>query len=274
MDHEKEFPLFVDKLDGYQPYYSQETFYAIERDFDERAWHEFSVRNWTWSLYASVVYVVMVFGGRYYMKDRPRFELRAPLAVWSSCLAAFSIMGMARCVPEFLYLIRTVGYEQSVCNPAYTFLNPSSFAFWKCVFIISKFFELGDTAFIVLRKQPFIFLHWYHHITVMIYSWWSFTQWTAAGRWYVAMNFSVHSLMYSYYALRAMKIRLPKMVSLVITILQIVQMVLGIVLSVSAYVYKGYGMPCQQTYVNIFFTLAMYGSYFVLFAHFFLQFLS
>lgn len=30
--------------------------------------------------------------------------------------------------------------------------------------------ELGDTLFIVLRKRPLIFLHYYHHVAVLIYT--------------------------------------------------------------------------------------------------------
>lgn len=33
-------------------------------------------------------------------------------------------------------------------------------AFWGWLMALSKMAELGDTAFIVLRKQPLIFLHW------------------------------------------------------------------------------------------------------------------
>jgi hypothetical protein len=32
--------------------------------------------------------------------------------------------------------------------------------FWALMFVLSKVPELGDTIFIVLRKQPLIFLHW------------------------------------------------------------------------------------------------------------------
>ena len=78
-------------------------------------------------------------------------------------------------------------------------------ALWTWLFVLSKLPELVDTVFIVLRKQKLIFLHWYHHITVLIYCWYSFSQYTAPARWFVVMNFIVHSIMYTYYAFKALR---------------------------------------------------------------------
>ncbi len=83
--------------------------------------------------------------------------------------------------------------------------------FWSYVFTLSKLVELGDTVFIVLRKQPLIFLHWYHHITVLLYCWHGNAEFSATGQVFGIMNFAVHSLMYSYYALKAMRIKVPPM---------------------------------------------------------------
>lgn len=49
-------------------------------------------------------------------------------------------------------------------------------------FCFSKLPELVDTVFIVLRKQPLIFLHWYHHASVLIYCWFSYQDYSSTGR--------------------------------------------------------------------------------------------
>lgn len=142
--------------------------------------------------------------------------------------------------------------------------------FWTWLFVLSKLPELGDTIFIVLRKQPLIFLHWYHHITVLMYSWFSYTEYTASARWFIVMNYCVHSLMYSYYALRAMRFHPPRFISMLITTLQLTQMVIGCAINVWAHSFiQTPGRSCNISPMNIKLSIAMYFSYFVLFARFF-----
>lgn len=52
--------------------------------------------------------------------------------------------------------------------------------------------ELGDTVFVVLRKKPLIFLHWYHHVTVLLYCWHSYYEQTTYGLYFISMNYTVH----------------------------------------------------------------------------------
>lgn len=143
--------------------------------------------------------------------------------------------------------------------------------FWTWLFVLSKLPELGDTIFIVLRKQPLIFLHWYHHITVLIYSWFSYTEYTSSARWFIVMNYCVHSVMYSYYALRAMGYKPPRFIPMVITSMQLTQMIVGCTINLWAYDYLQTvnSSACHISPINIKLSIAMYFSYFVLFARFF-----
>ncbi|GBP93478.1 hypothetical protein EVAR_69725_1 [Eumeta japonica] len=52
-------------------------------------------------------------------KGHGRFELKHTLMVWNSCLAAFSIMGACRTLPEFIHVLRNYGVYHSICVPRY-----------------------------------------------------------------------------------------------------------------------------------------------------------
>lgn len=238
-----------------------------EARFDAPAGIQYIRDTWTLCLWFGGAYVILVHLAKRYMQDRPKYDLRFPLVVWSSTLAAFSIAGALRSTPEFYDSMVRHGFEHSVCNPNYFLANPSGF--WAFVMVYSKFFELGDTAFIVLRKQPLIFLHWYHHLTVLIYGTYSYGQLVATGRWFIVMNFIVHSFMYTYYTLKAMRVSIPRWVSMFITSSQLLQMLLGIISNMAALYFLKQGHKCSTTTNDVLIAFALYATYLVLFANFF-----
>ena len=249
-----------------QALYDPEFKFGFEQNFDEPKFQQWIQENWTLSMWFSAIYVICIFSGKHYMDKRERFEIRIGLFLWSFILAVFSIVGAVRTIPEMWHVITQSGIQKSVCDPSY-FKGPT--AFWVYMFTLSKVYELGDTLFIVLRKQQLIFLHWYHHITVMMYVWHCFTEHTAPGRWFMVMNYTVHSVMYSYYALRAMRIRMPRFISIIVTLMQLAQMVVGVSVCVYSYYIKTSGQSCNQSYNNLTCAFLMYVSYFLLFGHFF-----
>nr|WDS84447.1 elongation of very long chain fatty acids protein 6 [Apocyclops royi] len=243
--------------------------FDFERDFEHTEARRWMLANWrAVCSYAAGLYLLLIFAGQQIMASRPRFEMRGPLVFWNTFLALFSIMGACRTIPEFVYVLSTHGIYHSVCIPSFI-ENDRVSGFWALMFVLSKVPELGDTIFIVLRKQPLIFLHWYHHLTVLLYAWYSFTEYTAAARWFIVMNYLVHSVMYTYYAFKAMKFRVPRGIAMVITTLQLIQMVFGCLVNVWAYQIKEAGQECGVSHQNINLSLLMYTSYFVLFARFF-----
>ncbi|XP_047487575.1 elongation of very long chain fatty acids protein 6-like isoform X4 [Penaeus chinensis] len=243
--------------------------FKFEEDFDTLEKRRWMRENWMMCFYYIGAYMIVIYGGQLYMQTRPRFELRIPLFMWNVFLAVFSIWGAYRSAPELLYVLNNHGFHYSVCIPGPSFLDNRVGGFWNWMFTLSKVPELGDTVFIVLRKQPLIFLHWYHHVTVLLYAWYSYSDYIATARWFVCMNYLVHSVMYSYYALKALKFRVPRWISMGITTAQLAQMVMGAAVNIWAYQVKQAGNECHVSYDNIKISLLMYISYFVLFAHFF-----
>ncbi len=56
------------------------------------------------------------------------------------------------------------GWMHGICDSR-SYIGSYGGGIWAFLFPLSKLLELVDTAFIVLRKQKMVFLHWYHHIT-------------------------------------------------------------------------------------------------------------
>ncbi|VVC40584.1 ELO family,ELO family, conserved site [Cinara cedri] len=244
--------------------------FDFEENYDYFSTRQWLITNWTCSLYFCIIYVILVFGIQRLMRKYTRFQLKGPLILWNIMLATFSLVGLSRTAPELFRVLNKHGLHHSVCSIS-NFEDDQVSGFWSWVFMLSKVLELGDTIFIVLRKQPLLFLHWYHHITVLLYSWFSYYEQTSTVRWFIVMNYLVHTMMYTYYAVRAIGYRPPILVSIFITASQLTQMVVGCYINYITYGYlkSGGSESCQVSMLNIFLSFVMYFSFFVLFAEFF-----
>lgn len=147
-----------------------------------------------------------------------------------------------------------------MCDKTAEAANP-----WVFLFCLSKIPELLDTYLLCFRKKPIILLHWYHHFTVMLYCWDAWAVIQDNGAWFAGMNLVVHSVMYSYFAAAVLGVRFSRPTQQAITLLQITQMVLGLVIVLHNL------LVCNTEPVNGFCALAMYLSYLVLFVQFYLS---
>jgi len=139
------------------------------------------------------------------------------------------------------------------------------------LFAMSKIIELGDTIFIALRKQRLTFLHYCHHVSALIYTWYSVSQNISLGRWFVTMNFCVHTLMYGYYSLRSLQYRVPKPIAMLITTLQIVQMIFGGYVCFYALQAKVEGTYCEIPMRTVTLGVLVYIAMLIMFAQFFVR---
>ena len=171
-------------------------------------------------------------------------------------------------MPYLLGNVLGKSYDCTVCDDAISSWGAGSTGFWVMLFIYSKIPELIDTVFIVLRKKPLIFLHWYHHVTVLLFCWSAYSTMAASGLYFVAMNYTVHALMYGYYCLQALNVCPKSFPAYLITLSQIAQMFIGTGVCVSCWYYRNQGRTCANDFTNLVAGALMYGSYLYLFCEF------
>lgn len=233
--------------------------------------------NYVIPILAVFLYLLMCFYGQKVMTNMKPFKVRSLLLLWNLSLSLFSAWGALHTVPHLLYRLYSETFESTICEAAYTGYGAGACGFAVFLFILSKIPELIDTAFIIVMKKDLIFLHWYHHVTVLLFSWNSYVTEAGSGLYFVAMNYTVHSIMYFYFFLSGAKM-VPKWFNpSVITAIQISQMVLGIGVVVACLYYHIYGGAqyapgeCNNEYSNLLAGSLIYGSYLYLFVEFFVN---
>lgn len=171
-------------------------------------------------------------------------------------------------MPYLLGYVLGKPYDCTVCDDSIQTWGSGPTGFWVMLFIYSKIPELLDTVFIVLRKKPLIFLHWYHHVTVLLFCWSAYSTMAASGLYFVAMNYTVHALMYGYYCLQALNVCPKSFPAILITLSQIAQMFIGTGVCISCWYYMLNGRTCANDFTNLVGGALMYGSYLYLFVDF------
>mmetsp|Transcript_55380 Transcript_55380/g.82396 ORF Transcript_55380/g.82396 Transcript_55380/m.82396 type:complete len:246 (+) Transcript_55380:331-1068(+) len=217
--------------------------------------------------------VLIIYGQNYYFAKRAPWNWRKALALWNFTLSFFSFCGMVRTVPQLMHNLSTFSLRDNLCHDPEMREGSGTTGLWVQLFVLSKIPELLDTFFIVIHKKPLIFLHWYHHVTVLLYSWYSYVLKNPSGLFSTAMNYTVHFVMYGYYFLMAIKSKPKWMNAMVITVMQIAQMVVGVVVMCLTYYFSTQESSdtCNVNQENNLAAFLMYGSYLFLFLEFFLK---
>ncbi|KAG7275632.1 hypothetical protein CRUP_021959 [Coryphaenoides rupestris] len=122
------------------------------------------------TLAISCLYLLFLWAGPRYMKDRQPFTLKKTLIVYN-----FSMLLTASSAAGYSYLCQPVDYSDDVNE-----VRIASALWW---YYISKGVEYLDTAFFILRKKfnQVSFLHVYHHCTMFLV-WWIGIKWVPGGQ--------------------------------------------------------------------------------------------
>ncbi|XP_030061389.1 very long chain fatty acid elongase 1 [Microcaecilia unicolor] len=216
-------------------------------------------------------YVIFVlYLGPWFMAGRKPFDLKPVMVLYNFSMVTLS----AYIVYEFLMSGWLTGYTWH-CDPVDFSDDPMALRMVRVawLFLFSKFFELLDTVFFVLRKKnsQITFLHIFHH-SVLPWSWWWGVKFGPGGMgsFHAMINSLVHVIMYFYYGLSAAGPRFQKYLwwKKHMTAIQLVQFVL-IAIHVSQY----YFMPsCGYQFPIFIHLIWIYGTvFFILFSNFWYQ---
>merc|ERR1711933_275885 len=236
-----------------------------EHFFSGTYWSRATSEHWEIPLTAVTVYFIMIVFMRRLVARHGAFDVKRIAFYWNSLLSIFSWCGVFACVPVLAQSLWEHGLYFTTCAPPSWYATGVSGLF-VALFIYSKIAELVDTVLLLLAGKPVIALQWWHHSTVLLYCWHSYSVRIATGAWFACMNYSVHSVMYGYFAIKGTQYR--KMVSryaIYITLLQLVQMLVGMFVTIKAVTYQAEGEECHVNKTNSFLGLSMYASYFLLF---------
>lgn len=199
-------------------------------------WHIFTI-------IASYIYFVKVLGPTM-MKNRPPMEIK-------SIILAYNIFMVFSNAYFFYFTAKNTdfGIKTWQCIAIDTNRADEEFKykiFISYLYILSKFVDLLDTIFFVLRKNfhQVTTLHLVHHATVPIICWF-FLKYSVSesSAFFPFINSFIHTIMYTYYALSALGPRIRPYLwwKKYLTQLQIIQLLL---ISVHC-VYLGLNKDCN-----------------------------
>lgn len=226
---------------------------------------------------AVTLYLIMVFGlPKFLLKHKINCNgpvLNFVMASWNLFLSVMSACMFFGVAIPYIQKVFEYGFYYCLCDAESKLYRPSSMMFWAHYFILSKYIELVDTLLLILKnpKRSVPFLHYYHHATVLLFCWYAELCKFTAGYWFTLINAGVHMCMYFYYFLTELGYK-PTWAKF-LTISQILQMVIGIALAYLWYQENNKDKKCFCTHPQevIVACSLMYGSYLLLFVHFFIK---
>ncbi|KAK5081043.1 Fatty acyl-CoA elongase/Polyunsaturated fatty acid specific elongation enzyme [Lithohypha guttulata] len=168
-------------------------------------------------------YYVVIFGGRALMANRPAFKLHTAFIIHNFYLTAISGALLVLFLQQIVPSIWNNGLYDNVCGVS-GWTKPLVVLYY--LNYLTKYLELLDTVFLVLKKKPLTLLHTYHHGATALLCYTQLVGQTSVSWVPITLNLTVHVVMYWYYYQSARGVRVWW--KQYITMLQISQFVLDL----------------------------------------------
>ncbi|KAF9405045.1 hypothetical protein BGZ94_003788 [Podila epigama] len=230
---------------------------------------QYEVAMWT------ITYFIVIFGGRQIMKSQEAFKLKPLFILHNFLLTLVSGTLLVLFIENLVPIVARHGIFYSVCDDG-AWTQRLELLYYLNYLV--KYWELADTVFLVLKKKPLEFLHYYHHSMTMILCFVQLGGYTSVSWVPITLNLTVHVFMYYYYMRSAAGVRIWWKQYL--TTLQIIQFVLdlGFIYFCAYHYFVSVHFPwapnvgkCAGTDGSALFGCGLLSSYLLLFINFYRQ---
>ncbi|KAA0167348.1 hypothetical protein FNF27_07308 [Cafeteria roenbergensis] len=181
-----------------------------------------------WVAILTALYLVLVFVGPRLMEGRPAADIKEWMVVYNfyqTALNAFMVVALVGSAVNRGLELQAQGHGLVMwAQPVKG--TPALMVLGLYVHFNNKFIEYLDTLFMVLRHKTgqLTFLHCWHHF-LMGFAWFCVLKNAAGGAaWYGSTaNSFIHVIMYGYYGLRSVGVKLPTFLKAAVTQAQLLQ---------------------------------------------------
>ncbi|ORY55505.1 GNS1/SUR4 family protein [Pseudomassariella vexata] len=143
-----------------------------------------------------VLYVIVIFGGRELMRNRQPLKLNGLFKIHNLFLTLLSGGLLVLFIDQLVPQIWKHGLYENICG-SNGWTRPLETLYY--LNYITKYIELIDTVFLMVKKKPLTFLHTYHHPATALLCYTQLVGHTPVSWVPITLNLAVHVVMYWYY---------------------------------------------------------------------------